>query len=199
MTNYYERLEDSTIGTSTPFEDIAKSLNLTNFTDEEIVYYENKRYLQSEFEIIQATEEYKAEQLEKAKALKFAENVEKRNERLNAGVLYKGVMFDSDTDSKVNIMGAVATLPDEAVVGWNSMDNQTVELTKVELNELGGLLVALTSLIWGENGLNVQFINAINAAQSLEDLQAIEIEYNKEQEDENTPDINAKIETITEK
>lgn len=182
MTNYYERLEDSTIGTSTPFEDIAKSLNLTNFTDEEIVYYENKRYLQSEFEIIQATEEYKAKELENAKALKFAENIEKRNERLNAGVLYKGVMFDSDTDSKVNIMGAVATLPDEAVVGWNSMDNQTVELTKVELNELGGLLVALTSLIWGENGLNVQFINAINSAQTIEELGAIEINYNIESE-----------------
>lgn len=123
------------------------------------------------------SEEFKAKELEEAKVLKHAENIQKRDERLRAGVEFKGVMFDSDTDSKVNIMGAVSTLPDDAVVGWNSMDNQTVILTKAELNELGGLLVTLTSLIWGENGLNVQFINAINAAQSLEEVAAIEIDY----------------------
>lgn len=128
-------------------------------------------------ESLAQTSEYKAEQLAEAKALKFEENIQKRNERLNAGVLYKGVMFDSDTDSKVNIMGAVATLPDEAVVGWNSMDNETAILTKSELNELGGLLVALTSAVWGEDGLNVQFINAINSAQTIEEVEAIEINY----------------------
>lgn len=127
------------------------------------------------------TQEYISALLEKAKQAKHDENKRKRDEFLNSGVLYKGVKFDSDTDSKVNIMGALSSLPDDAVVGWNSMDNETVILTKAELNELGNLLVELTSKVWGENGLNVQFINAINEAQTLEELNAVVIDYTNEQ------------------
>lgn len=126
---------------------------------------------------ITTTPEYIAKELEKAKNLKIEENTKKRDERLRSGVEYKGVMFDSDTDSKVNIMGAISTLPDEAIVGWNSMDNQTITLTKAELAELGGLLVKLTSVIWGEGGLNIQYLKAINSAKNLQELESIKINY----------------------
>lgn len=133
--------------------------------------------VQGVFTDISQTQEYLAAQLQKAKEVKLAKNIEMRDERLRAGIWYKGVLFDSDTDSKVNIMGAVSVLPEDATVGWNSMDNETVLLTKSELNELGNLLVALTSDIWGEEGLNVQYINAINSAKSIEEVDAIEIDY----------------------
>ncbi len=117
------------------------------------------------------------ERLAEAKALKLAENVSKRDERLRAGVEYRGVLFDSDTDSKVNIMGALSALLDGDSVGWNSMDNETVIMTKVELEELGALLIGLTSTVWGAEGLNVQYINAINACTTLEELEAVVIDY----------------------
>ncbi len=132
------------------------------------------------FTDISDTPEYKNAQLQKAKDLKVFENIQKRDERLRAGVEYKGVKFDSDTDSKVNIMGAVSLLPDDMeTIGWNSMDNVTVQLTKQELTELGALLVSLTSDIWGEDGLNIQYLNAIDSAQTIDEVNAIEIDYNR--------------------
>ena len=132
------------------------------------------------FTDISDTTEYQNAQLQKAKDLKIFENFQKRDERLRAGVEYKGVRFDSDTDSKVNIMGAVSLLPDDiGTIGWNSMDNITVQLTKQELIELGALLVTLTSNIWGEDGLNIQYLNAIDDAQTVDEVNAIQIDYNQ--------------------
>jgi len=49
MTEYYQLLEDGTIGMSTPFEDVAKDLGLELTTDREIVYgWNGKRYFKGE-------------------------------------------------------------------------------------------------------------------------------------------------------
>ena len=49
MITYYELLEDGTIGLSTPFEDVAKSLGLTLTTEREIVNaWNNKRYFKGD-------------------------------------------------------------------------------------------------------------------------------------------------------
>lgn len=125
---------------------------------------------------------YASEQLEIAKSFKLEENKQKRDAYLVGGIEYKGVIFDSDTDSKVNIMGALSTLADDAAVGWNSMDNETVILTKAELAQLADLLIQMTSNVWGEQGLNITYINAVNAAQTLEELDSIIIEYPGAQE-----------------
>lgn len=49
MKEYYQLLEDGTIGMSTPFEDIAKDLGLDLVTENEIVYaWNGKRYFKGE-------------------------------------------------------------------------------------------------------------------------------------------------------
>lgn len=49
MKEYYQLLEDGTIGMSTPFEDIAKDLGLNLVTENEIVYaWNGKRYFKGE-------------------------------------------------------------------------------------------------------------------------------------------------------
>lgn len=46
MTTYYELLSDGTVGQSTPFETVARDLNLPYTTEKEIVYgYDGKRYI----------------------------------------------------------------------------------------------------------------------------------------------------------
>lgn len=49
MITYYELLEDGTIGLSTPFEDVAQSLNLKLSTEKEIIYaWDGKKYFKGE-------------------------------------------------------------------------------------------------------------------------------------------------------
>ena len=136
-------------------------------------------------------------ELTKAKALKVAENDTARDEALNAGVEYKGVLFDSDTDQKVNLLAIVSTMttyPDgrEDVVDeqnedyisgegsipetitWFGKDNQPLECEKSDLIAIGGLITQLHSFCWNKNA---QIKLLISEAQTVEDVNAIEIDY----------------------
>ena len=118
---------------------------------------------------------YEAIKFNNSKILKLQENITKRNEYLLSGVEYQGVLFDSDLEQKINIMATVNSMSDSDVITWYGMDNESLDCTKEDLINIGGLLTFVTSRVWAE--LNPSYINAINNAQTIEDLDDIIIDY----------------------
>lgn len=114
------------------------------------------------------------EKLQEAKEQKIQENDIRRDEALNQGVTYKNVLFDSDTDQKVNLLAIVSTMSDEDTIIWFGMDNQPLECTKQDLISIGGLITQLHNFCWNKNAL----IKAeINNAQTIDEVTEIEINY----------------------
>ena len=123
------------------------------------------------------TPEYIEKQLNEAKNQKLLENTQKRDERLNAGVYYKNILFDSDVDQKTNLQFIAATLGDDETIVWNGKNNEPLECTNADILALGAEIAKLTMSIWGQGGLSLTYINAINSAQTIEELEAVNIEY----------------------
>lgn len=112
--------------------------------------------------------------LQEAKEAKIQENDVARDEALNQGVEYKDVLFDSDTDQKVNLLAIVSTMDDEQTIIWFGKDNQPLECNKQDLINIGGLITRLHSFCWNKNAL----IKAkINNAATIEEVEAIVIDY----------------------
>lgn len=114
------------------------------------------------------------EKLEQAKQLKIAENDNKRDEALNQGVEYKEVLFDSDTDQKVNLLAVVTTMGEEETIVWFGKDNQPLVCSKEDLINIGGLITSLHSFCWNKNA---EIKAEINYATTIEELETIEIDY----------------------
>ena len=129
-------------------------------------------------------------ELERAKVQKIKENDSARDAALNGGVEYKGILFDSDTDQKVNLLAVVSTMGDEETITWYGMNNDSLECTKADLINIGGLITQLHSECWYRNAC---YKYAINAAETLEELEAIVIDYEgdffRRVDDENTANI----------
>lgn len=118
--------------------------------------------------------ELDVKKLQEAKENKVIENDTARDEALNQGVTYKGVLFDSDTDQKVNLLAIVSTMSDEDTIIWFGMDNQPLECNKQDLINIGGLITQLHAFCWNKNAL----IKAeINNATTIEEVEAIIIDY----------------------
>ena len=127
---------------------------------------------------------YAAEQLEAEKAKRLEENKEAYNAALKAGVTYKNALFDCDTLAAVRVMGQMAAMQamaisEEPTIDWFDYDYQPVTLTTEEFLELAGLITLNTRRI---ETLNCGFNTAISSAESLEELEAINISYSAEQE-----------------
>ncbi|UKI40800.1 MAG: DUF4376 domain-containing protein [Candidatus Melainabacteria bacterium] len=108
---------------------------------------------------------------------KLNENIKKRDERLNAGVMYQNILFDSDTDQKVNLMAMVDMMNENDTIIWLGKENHPLNCTKQDLLNIGNLIVQLTSAIWGSEGLNQYYINAINNCSTVEAVNNIVIDY----------------------
>lgn len=136
-----------------------------------IIVYNN----QQGYDIVFANDGIEAwEVIDSVKKHKSDENDNKRDIALNQGVSYKGVLFDSDTDQKINLLAIVSTMSDEDTIVWFGMDNQPLECTKQDLINIGDLIAALHSFCWNKNAL----IKAeINNAQSIVEVENIEINY----------------------
>lgn len=122
-----------------------------------------------------------AELLRQAKEQKIAENDSKRDEALVQGVTYSNVLFDSDTDQKVNLLATVSMMQDEDEITWFGMDNQPLECTKQDLLNIGGLITELHSFCWGKNYI---IKSAISEAATVEAVEAIEVDYTQQAEQE---------------
>lgn len=116
------------------------------------------------------------EELEQAKQLKYTENETIRDTFLLSGVTYKNIVFDSDTDQKINLMYAVESMGDEDTIEWVGIDGVSkLECTKVDLLNIGKLITATTSYVWQYR--NPQIKKLIEEAETIEEVEAIEITY----------------------
>lgn len=121
----------------------------------------------SEEEIIQY-------ELQRAKDIKIAENDRIRDEVLNQGVVYNNVLFDSDTDQKVNLLATYGTMTDDSTTVWYGKDNQGLLCTKNDLWAIGNLITKLHSYCW-EN--NAYIKGQIAEAKTLDEVNAIDVSY----------------------
>lgn len=135
--------------------------NNTNNVAEVIVYDETQA-------------EADARILANKKQEKIAENDTTRDEALNQGVTYKNVLFDSDTDQKVNLLATVSAMGDLDTIIWFGMDNQPLECNKQDLINIGGLITQLQSFCWNKN---YEIKTAIDEATTVAEVEAIEIDY----------------------
>ena len=133
-------------------------------------------------EYIKVGDEYvlktSTEALEQAKETKVQENDRARDEALLSGVTYKDVLFDSDTDQKVNLLATVSMLQEGQTIVWYGMNNQPLECDKEDLINIGGLITQLHSFCWNKNA---EIKAEINSATTVEEVEAIEINYESEE------------------
>lgn len=118
--------------------------------------------------------DYPAIELEKAKQEKIKENDKARDVALYQGVTYKNVLFDSDTDQKINLMYIESKLGDEQTIVWFGKDNQPLECDKADLINIGGLITQLHTFCWNKNA---EIKSAINIAKTIKKVNEIEIDY----------------------
>ena len=109
------------------------------------------------------------------KEQRIAENDGLRDTALLGGVTYNNVLFDSDTDQKINLLATVNMMSDEDTIVWFGMDNQGLLCTKADLLAIGGLITELHSFCWQNNAYIKE---QIEQAENLEELEKIEINYN---------------------
>lgn len=115
-----------------------------------------------------------AEKLEQVKQQKISENDIARDIALNHGVTYQGILFDSDTDQKINLLATVSTMQDSDTIEWFGMNNDCLICTKQDLLNIGGLITQLHSFCWNKNAV---IKNAINDAETVEEVENIKIDY----------------------
>ena len=150
------------------------------YTEEQRIDFIVTQNHQNSYEIKETEEELQAwgadsaDLLVQAKQAKIAENDSVRDEALNAGVTYKEVLFDSDTDQKVNLLAVVTTMGDEETIVWFGKDNQPLTCAKEDLINIGGLITQLHSFCWNKNA---ELKAEINYAETIEEVEAIEINY----------------------
>ena len=118
--------------------------------------------------------DYNSKQLQKAKEEKVAYNDTVRDQALLSGVTYQNVLFDSDTDQKVNLLATVGIMGDQDTITWYGMDNQGLLCTKQDLVNIGQLIIQLHSYCWN---MNAYIKEQIEEAQTIEEVEAIVIDY----------------------
>lgn len=175
---YYAFIKDNQIDGAGQVECLNPEIQNIEIMEEQFNNIQD--YIYSNGEIV-INPELDAIKLQQAKDLKIEENDRIRDEALLQGVLYNSVLFDSDTDQKVNLLATVETMPDDKTIVWFGKDNQPLTCTKEDLFNIGGLITQLHSFCWNKNA---QIKQAINSAVTIEEVEAIDIDYT-ESEGEN--------------
>lgn len=168
---YYAFIENEQIDGCGQCECLNDDILNVEITQEQFNNIQDYVYLNGEVVLNPDLDEIK---LQEAKEAKILENDTVRDEALNQGVSYKNVLFDSDTDQKVNLIATVEMMPEGSTVIWFGMDNQPLECAKEDLYNIGGLITQLHSFCWNKNAL----IKAeINNASTVAGVEAIIIDY----------------------
>src|SRR5574344_263083 len=167
-----------------PFSDVARAdfvclhQGLNYYEDKNciIMYLDSEKIVNGEATDISQTPEYLDEQLAKAKADKLQENTTKRDARLIAGVTYKNILFDSDQDQKINLSAIASNMSDTDTITWFGKDGvSSLSCTKSDIENIGKLIISLTQNVW--SNLNPTYINKINACKTIDEVNAIVIDY----------------------
>ena len=139
----------------------------------EDIYIEPDRYVYIEGEIV-PDPHYVYKVLARNKSEKIVVNDKLRDKALLGGVEYQGVLFDSDTDQKINLLATVSNMSDTDTVTWYGMDNKALLCTKNDLIAIGTLITELHSFCWNNNAYIKE---QIEEAKTVEELEQIEIDY----------------------
>lgn len=118
--------------------------------------------------------EYAKIELNNKKEELISKNDILRDEKLIEGVEYNNVLFDSDTDQKINLLATYDRMTEDNTTVWYGKDNQGLLCTKNDLQAIGQLIIKLHSYCWNMNAfIKEQIENATN----LEELEQIKIDY----------------------
>ena len=130
------------------------------------------------------------EDLAKAKENKYLEALTKAQEYINSGeALYEfteGKHIEA-TDGNIGKFSSYAlgflsgTIPPENTVEWNTKEDENVELTSLQVSDILIGLGAIQSNIWTNKF--VAYKQAIDEAQTIEEVEGIEIDYSIEEEE----------------
>ncbi len=122
------------------------------------------------------TEDYLEEFLSLEKAKKLNENKAKREEKLKSGVNYKEIIFDSDSEQKSNLNSVINSISETENITWFGLDGIShLNCSKSDLININNLINEQTARVWAE--LNPKYIQEIQNAKSLTELNAITIKY----------------------
>ena len=168
---YYAFIQDNKINGCGECRQLTQGV--VNYEITEEIFNNIQDYIWNGSEVV-IDPELDAKKLQQAKEEKIIQNDFIRDEALNQGIVYKGVLFDSDTDQKVNLLAIVSTIGDEQVITWFGKDNQPLECTKEDLINIGSLITQLHTFCWGKNAL---LKSEISNAETIEELEEIEIDY----------------------
>ena len=131
-------------------------------------------------EIVVKNPEWISIHLQEEKSRLISENDNLRDITLNGGVLYRDVLFDSDTDQKINLFATYNLMSDEDTIILYGMNNAGLLCNKDDLMNIGQLIIQLHSFCWTKNAT---IKNQIEQAESVEELENIEINYTEETND----------------
>lgn len=145
----------------------------TNQQMYELYKNDNRSVVYQDGEIVE-NQKYPAIKLSELKQTKIAENDRLRDEKLNSGVVYSGVLFDSDTDQKVNLLAKYNTMADEDTIVWYGKNNDGLLCSKPDLLAIGGLISQLHSYCWEMNSLIKE---QIYEADNTDSVLAVSLEY----------------------
>ena len=93
-----------------------------------------------------------------------------------SGINYKGIVFDSDDEQKINLMYASSMMSDTDTIEWTGQDGISKLLcSKEDLMQIGSLIQQKISYIWQIR--NPEIKSQIMNAKTIEELNAIDISY----------------------
>ena len=170
--SYYAFIIDNEINGKGQCPCTADNLECIEISEE--VYNNLEQYIWNGTEII-LNPNYDNIVLEQAKADKIALNDSLRDTALLSGVTYQNVLFDSDDSQKINLLATYNRMSDNDKIMWFGMNNVPLECTKIDLFNIGDLITQLHTFCWTNN---YEIKLKIDNAETLEDLEKIEINYN---------------------
>lgn len=167
---YFERLSDGSIGRTTSFRSIANDNGfLENQTEEQIVYFCGKQYLESEIRFLpNYLETRKSEALSKLKALFSRKS---QQERLMSSL---GFEVDANETAIANIDGLVLVMEEDGIQKENFCDANN-QLHTVSLDEVKTIRKEMKKNRQRLYRKKWAIRNAINGASSSEELDTIPI------------------------
>lgn len=182
MTQYYVEKEGKIQFVDEDLQRLKNTLAFLPDYIEEDIKKVKKGYIIDNFEL-KKTKDYQTEQLEKARVEKYNEALDGAREFINTGALYR---YDDNntieaTDGNIGKLTAYAMALQSGVaetVTWTSKEDNVLTLNAEQVATILQGLGAVQANVW-----NVQYIaykNAIEAAASLEELNAISIGYTSE-------------------
>ena len=187
MTTYYKKLPSGSIGETTKSAKVAEKFGFEYSTEGEIIGYNGKNYLEAEYAQIVSSEEFLAQQLVLAKDKKVQEATDKAysfeekdaliavnatNMKSRASGIYH---IEGNLTNNIKLSAYAASMGTSDVLPWNTKENVNVLLDKTACETLTSLMSQLNAKLWTVDF--PAYLAQIEAAQTVEEVEAIEVGY----------------------